>query len=87
MDGLVFGMVDNGVLILGAYAGCDIGEKLGRSALGAIIGAGIGNTVSDIIGACLDPAMQHMIGGIGLGCLIPLLAVPLVERWKEARNG
>ena len=81
MSGLVFGLVDNGVLLIGAYCGCDLGERLGkgRGALGAILGAGIGNTVSDARGAALDPTMHGMILGVALGCLIPLLFVPVIE--------
>ena len=90
MEGLVFGLIDNGILILGAYTGCDVGEKLGKGhgRLGAILGAGIGNTISDAIGAACDPAMQHMIAGSALGCLLPLLLIPLVERLrsKEAKQ-
>jgi hypothetical protein len=86
MDGLVFGLVDNGVLLMGAYFGCDIGERLGKSAMGAIIGAGFGNMVSDALGACLDPAMRHMVFGIALGCLIPLLLIPVIERFRSRKE-
>lgn len=88
MDGLIFGLVDNGVLLLGAYAGCDLGEKLGkgRGALGAILGAGIGNTVSDALGAAADPAMHSMVAGVALGCLLPLLFIPVIERFRS-RSG
>lgn len=89
LDGLIFGLVDNGVLLAGAYLGCDLGERLGngRGALGAILGAGIGNTVSDALGAALDPALRSMVLGIALGCLIPLLLVPVIERWRSRSKG
>ena len=63
MPGLIFGMVDNVVLILGA---------------------GVGNAISDGIGAAIDPTMSHMIIGIILGCLIPLILIPIIE---TRRNG
>lgn len=66
IDGLIFGILDNGVLILGA---------------------GIGNLVSDAIGAACDPAMQHMVAGVALGCLLPLALIPLVERLRRAKPG
>ena len=73
MPGLIFGMVDNGVLILGAYTGLEIDRFFkGKGALGAILGAGVGTT------------MNHMIIGIIIGCLIPLLLIPIIER---KRNG
>ena len=85
MPGLVFGMVDNGVLILGAYTGLEIDRFFkGKGALGAILGAGVGNTVSDGLGAAIDPTMSHMIIGIILGCLIPLILIPIIE---TRRNG
>ena len=83
MDGLLFGFIDNAVLILGAYTGLEIDRFFdGRGALGAVIGAGVGNTVSDGIGALVDPTMAGMFTGIVLGCLLPMLAIPVIERFK-----
>ncbi len=83
MEGLVFGLIDNGVLILGAYTGLEIDRLFdGKGALGAVVGAAVGNTVSDGIGASIDPAMAGMVGGIVLGCLLPMLAIPVVE-WAK----
>ena len=84
MDGLVFGFVDNAVLILGAYTGLEIDRFFnGRGALGAVIGASVGNTVSDGIGAIVDPTMAGMFAGVVLGCLIPMLAIPVIEWVKR----
>tara|TARA_R110002167_G_scaffold9533_2_gene43411 strand:+ start:1587 stop:1853 length:267 start_codon:yes stop_codon:yes gene_type:complete len=87
MEGLLFGIVDNGVLIFGAYTGLDIGERLaqGRGALGAVLGAGIGNAVSDAAGAATDPAMHGMIAGVTVGCLIALAVVPVIEWIKRSK--
>jgi len=83
MDGLVFGLIDNGVLILGAYTGLEIDRLFnGRGALGAVIGAGVGNTISDGLGAALDPTLNGALIGIVIGCLIPLLAIPVIEWFK-----
>tara|TARA_R110000851_G_scaffold176247_1_gene322851 strand:+ start:476 stop:754 length:279 start_codon:yes stop_codon:yes gene_type:complete len=85
MPGLIFGMVDNGVLILGAYTGLEVDRFFkGNGQVGAILGAGVGNTVSDGLGAAIDPTMSHMIIGIILGCLIPLILIPIIE---TRRNG
>ena len=81
MDGIIFGFIDNAVLILGAVTGYEVERFLPRRfqvGVGAIAGAGIGNTVSDFLGAVLDPALIHMTGGIVLGCLLPLAAIPLI---------
>ena len=82
-DGLVFGLIDNGVLIFGAFTGLEIERALPKKfqvGLGAVIGAGIGNTVSDAAGALLDPAMFSMIGGITLGCILPLFIIPVIPK-------
>ena len=81
MDGLIFGFIDNAVLILGAVTGYEVERFLPRRfqvGVGANLGAGVGNTVSDFLGAVLDPALIHMTGGIVLGCLLPLVAFPLI---------
>tara|TARA_B100000029_G_scaffold61517_1_gene55278 strand:- start:1851 stop:2129 length:279 start_codon:yes stop_codon:yes gene_type:complete len=84
IPGLIFGMVDNGVLILGAYTGLEIDRFFkGNGQVGAILGAGVGNTVSDGLGAVIDPTMNHMIIGIILGCLIPLILIPIIETRKN----
>ena len=83
MDGIIFGFIDNAVLILGAVTGYEVARFLPRRfqlGVGAIAGAGVGNTVSDALGAVLDPALIHMTGGIVLGCLIPLVAIPFIAK-------
>jgi len=85
MPGLIFGMVDNGVLILGAYTGLEVDRFFkGTGQVGAILGAGVGNTISDGLGAAIDPTMSHMIIGIILGCLIPLILIPIIETRRNS---
>jgi hypothetical protein len=93
-SGLTYGLVDQGVLMLGAYLGWELDPwiasriKGARNGLGVLIGALVGNTISDCLGAILDPDMRVMVLGITNGCLVPLLFVPLIEKmkaWKEAR--
>lgn len=86
MDGLIFGFVDNFVLLIGAYTGLEVEKFLPKRfqvGVGAVAGAGIGNTVSDAAGALIDPALFSMVGGITIGCLIPLLAIPLITKMRE----
>jgi hypothetical protein len=88
IDGLIFGFIDNAVLIAGAVTGYEVERFLPRRfqvGVGAIAGAGIGNTVSDALGAVLDPALVAMTGGIVLGCLIPLVVIPLIAI-RNSRN-
>lgn len=87
MEGLIFGLVDNGVLLIGAYTGLEIDRLFhGRGALGAVIGAGVGNTISDALGAALDPTMSGALLGIVIGCIIPLFAIPVIEYFKAVRS-
>lgn len=80
MEGLIFGFVDNAVLIFGAYTGCEIERWIGgRGRVGGILGAAIGNTVSDGLGAILDPSLQPMVLGVVLGTLIPITVIPIIE--------
>jgi hypothetical protein len=91
--GLTYGLVDQGVLMLGAYLGWELDPwiasrfKGARNGLGVLIGALVGNTISDCAGAILDPDMRVMVFGITNGCLIPLLFVPLIEKMKARRTG
>jgi len=81
MDGLIFGLIDNGVLILGAYTGLEVDRFFeGKGATGAVVGAAVGNTISDGIGAAIDPTMAGMLAGVVLGCIIPALFIPLIEK-------
>ncbi len=98
MEGLVFGLVDNGIVLIGAYLGLDIEDRLSKRlsrksnpVVGAAFGATIANLVSDLAGAYLDPAMSGMLLGIGVGCLIPILLIPVIEKlkrkWSDHFNG
>jgi len=91
--GFIFGAVDNIVVIVGCLLGIGVEEWLSgwlgrksRPAVGAAVGGGSFNLISDAGGAWLDPTMEGMLLGVTLGCLVPLLCIPLVEwirnRWK-----
>ncbi len=86
MDGLLFGFVDNAVLLVGAWTGFEVEKILPKrfqKGLGIVVCTCLGNTVSDAAGALIDPAMFHMVGGIMLGCLIPMLAIPVLAKIRK----
>ena len=86
MEGLIFGLVDNGVLIICAYMGISIDRWIeGKTGglLGAVLGAAIGNTISDTMGAIMDPTIRTAVYGITLGCLIPILFIPIIEKIRN----
>ena len=91
MEGLIFGLTDNGVLLICMYMGIGIDQwiqviygKAQGGLLGAVLGATIGNTISDTIGAIMDPSMRNAVMGITLGCLIPIAFIPIIE-WIRRR--
>ena len=71
------------MLLLGAYTGINL-EKFfdnkSKGLFGGLIGAGVGHTLSNGLGAILDPSMNDMVLGIVIGTLIPLLSIPILEK-------
>ena len=102
-DGLIFGFIDNFILLLGAYTGVNIEyrlhkfshqsksfrniqsflQKSSKGALGGLMGAGVSHAFSNGLGAFLDPSMTHMVFGIVIGTLIPILFIPIIEIIKN----
>ena len=78
-------MVDNGVMLIGAFFGLGLEKYLPTKlqvGLGAVIGAGIGNAVSDFTGGLVSGNLVLAIG-TGLGCLIALSAIPLLHKLQK----
>ncbi len=73
IQGGIFALVDIGLLPLFIYAGFDLESKISgkfglesNGLLGAAIGGGVGNLLTDLIGASFDPTMHPMLPGIGI---------------------
>jgi hypothetical protein len=84
-DFIIFGIVDNGVMLIGAFFGLGLEKYLPSKlqvGLGAVIGAGIGNAVSDFAGGLASGNLVLAIG-TGLGCLIALTAIPLLHKLQK----
>ncbi len=93
MDGLIYGLVDGGVLIIGAYTGLEIDvwiskllKRKANPALAGVIGAALGNTISDFMGAMADPVLRNQVVGITLGCGVAMLLIPLFEWVKKYKR-
>jgi hypothetical protein len=85
-EGIVFGIVDNGVLALCALWGIDIDQKLsGKGINGALFGALWGNTLSDFLGGVFDFGFFVSLN-IALGCMAIIPLVSIYTRWKNAKN-
>ena len=84
-DYVIFGIVDNGVMLLGAFFGIGLEKYLPRRfqvGLGAIIGAGIGNAVSDFMGGAVSLNWPLAFGTV-LGCVMALILIPLFYKFQK----
>jgi hypothetical protein len=82
--GFVFGLVHVSIMLLGYYSGFSINRLLKLASNGyvaGIIGAGIAHVLADLIAALLDSTMRPATLGIVIGGLLPLLFVPLLEKF------
>jgi len=77
MEGIIFGVIDNGVMLLSATLG--ISFMPNRKGFGALIGAGLGNAVSDFLAGLGEGGFEFALGTF-IGCLICLGFIPLIKR-------
>jgi len=85
---VIFGIVDNGIMILGAMCGLSLEKHLHSSlqrGLGAVVGAGLGNTLSDFLGG-LSSWNMELAFGTAIGCLIGLIFIPLIVTIGKIRK-
>jgi|TARA_R100001463_G_scaffold14240_1_gene37582 L-aminopeptidase/D-esterase-like protein len=86
---IVFGIIDNGVMILGAMTGYEVEKYLPKqfqSGLGVVYGAGIGNMVSDFMGGA-GTGSWDLAFGTAIGCLIGLVFIPMFVFIGKLRRG
>ena len=84
MRGFIFGLIHVSILIIGYYSGWNINRVLKLASNGhiaGIIGAVIAHIFADLIAAALDPTMRSAALGIVVGGAIPLLGIPILERY------
>ena len=82
--GCIFGLVHVSIMLFGYYSGFSINRLLKLASNGyvaGIIGAGIAHVFADLIAALPDSTMRPATLGIVFGGLLPLLLVPLLERF------
>ena len=84
LPGFIFGVVHVSLVILGFYTGWSINRLLKNVTKGyiaGIIGASLAHVIADLIAALIDPTMRARTAGIVLGGLLPLLFIPLLEKY------
>ena len=85
MQGIIFGIIDNMVMLSGAFFGLEIERffpKRLKSGSGAIFGAGIGNAVSDFLGGIGERNIELAFGTF-IGCILALLIIPIINKRKS----
>ena len=89
LDFVVFGFIDNAVMLAGALAGISVEKKLPKKLqtgfLGATIGAGLGNTFSDFLGG-LGATNLDLAVGSALGCLLALFIIPFYVKLQKVNQ-
>ena len=84
IEGIIFGIIDNGVMILGALFGLSVEKYLPdyfHRGVGTVFGAGVANAVSDWMGG-LAVDVGFAFGAL-LGCLVALIVVPIFVELKK----
>ena len=84
LRGFVFGLVHVGIMLIGFYTGWSINRLLkiiSSGLIAGIIGVVIAHVIADYIAATLDPDLRSAALGIVIGGLIPLLFIPLLEKY------
>ena len=84
LRGFIFGLVHVGLLIIGYYSGWSINRLLKKTSNGhiaGIIGAVVAHILADLIASLLDPSMRSAAFGIMLGGIVPVLVIPLLEKY------
>lgn len=86
IDYVTFGIVDNAVMIFGAFTGYEVEkvlpERFRLGVLMPIVGAGIGNMTSDFMGGVVAMNMP-LAFGTALGCLIGLAFIPMFNKFYK----
>ena len=84
LRGFVFGFVHTIIPLIGFYSGWSINRTLkivSNGYVAGIFGVVLAHVIADYIAATLDHDLKTAAIGIVLGGLIPLLLVPLMQKY------
>ena len=71
-------------MLAGYYTGCSINrflKILSKGHIAGILGATMSHIIADVVASYLDPHLRTMVIGIVVGGIIPLLLIPIFERY------
>ena len=84
LRGFIFGFVHVAVMLIGYYSGWSINRFLkivSNGYIAGIFGAALSHIIADILASYIDPHIRTMIWVIVIGGIIPLLMVPIFEKF------
>ena len=84
LRGFIFGLVHVSIMLIGFYTGWSINRLLkivSNRFIAGIIGVIIAHVIADYIAATLDPDIRSAAICIVIGGLIPLIFIPLLEKY------
>ena len=84
LKGFTFGFVHISIMLIGYYSGWSINKALklvSNGYIAGVLGAAISHIAADLIASLIDPNFHEMILGIFIGGLLPLLFIPLLEKY------
>ena len=84
LGGFIFGFVHVFITLLGFYTGISINRLLklvSKGYIAGIFGATVSHVIADLIASLLDPHLRPMTFGIVLGGSVPLLLIPVLEKY------
>ena len=84
LRGFIFGLVHTIIPLIGFYSGWSINRFLkvvSNGYVAGIIGVVIAHVIADYIAATLDPELRSAAVGIVLGGLVPLILIPLLDKY------
>ena len=82
--GFVFGFVHTLIPLIGFYSGWSINRFLkivSNGYVAGIFGVVFAHVIADFIASTLDPDLRSAALGIVVGGLVPLLFIPLLEKY------
>jgi len=82
--GFIFGFVHTIIPLIGFYSGWSINRLLkvvSNGYVAGIFGVVFAHVIADFIAATLDPHLKSAALGIVIGGLLPLIAIPIMERY------
>ena len=84
LRGFIFGFVHVAVMLVGYYSGWSINRLLKLASNGyiaGIFGAALAHVLADLLASLIDPHVRSRVVGIVIGGLVPLIFVPILEKW------